>query len=193
MEYINHINKYDNSAAIQAALDAGTLANPYVAMDSAGTLDFNSLQPTPPPDPIIIGTWSEDTNSFTITEDDYQTYWVNPVYIGKFNGVYYVEGEEQSEIQPINMDLYLYYDGFALNFTLRDENDPTRFDTPSGSFELDQIAIRTPFEHTYTDPEGINPVFINWDNGVRGFSFLSRNTLSVTKHNPEYPQESAGE
>jgi hypothetical protein len=52
MDYTNHINKYDNSAAIQAALDAGTLVNPYVAMTSAGTLDFNSLQPTPPVPPV---------------------------------------------------------------------------------------------------------------------------------------------
>lgn len=49
MEYINHINKYADSAAIQAALDEGTLVNPYVAMTSSGTLDFNSLSPSPVP------------------------------------------------------------------------------------------------------------------------------------------------
>lgn len=46
--YINHINKYADAQAIQDALDAGSLLNPYVAMTSAGTLDYNSLQPTPP-------------------------------------------------------------------------------------------------------------------------------------------------
>lgn len=45
---INHIGKYNDAQAIQDALDAGTLANPYVAMTSAGTIDYNSLQPTPP-------------------------------------------------------------------------------------------------------------------------------------------------
>ena len=45
---VNHINKYASAQAIQDALNAGTLANPYVAMTSAGTLDYNTLEPTPP-------------------------------------------------------------------------------------------------------------------------------------------------
>ena len=44
---VNHINKYASAQAIQDALDNGTLANPYVAMTSAGTLDYNTLEPTP--------------------------------------------------------------------------------------------------------------------------------------------------
>ena len=156
MDYVNHINKFEDAQAIQAALDAGTLVNPYVAMTSAGTLDFNSLQPTPPA-PSTMGVWSENTTSFTILENDYQTYWYEPpVYIGKFNGVYFIEGEEQSEPQPINMDLYLYYDGSYLNFTLRDENDPYRFDTPSNTFQVGVSSTSDCFEHTYIDPAESN-------------------------------------
>lgn len=54
MDYVNHINKFEDAQAIQAALDAGTLVNPYVAMTSAGTLDFNSLQPTPPAPSVYV-------------------------------------------------------------------------------------------------------------------------------------------
>lgn len=54
MEYTNHIMKAANAQAIQDALDAGTLVNPYVAMTSSGTLDFNSLSPSPIPS---TGAW----------------------------------------------------------------------------------------------------------------------------------------
>lgn len=186
MDYVNHINKFEDAQAIQAALDAGTLANPYVAMTSAGTLDFNSLQPTPPA-PATMGVWSENTNSFTILENDYQTYWYDPaVYIGTFNGVYFVEGEDPSEVQPINMDLYLYYNG-QLNFTLRDKNDPYRFDTTTGSFQVG-VATSDCFEYTYIDPaESSGNINVDWD-GVDTFTFWNNyGTLSVTKVNPPYP------
>lgn len=79
--YTNHINKYANSTAIQAALDNGSLANPYVAMTTAGTLDFNSLQPTPPA-PATMGYWESGSNTFHITEQDYN-YWLSNPLIGE--------------------------------------------------------------------------------------------------------------
>ena len=42
MSYISHINKYASSQAIQDAVNNGTLANPYVAInDDTGLLDWN--------------------------------------------------------------------------------------------------------------------------------------------------------
>lgn len=47
MSYISHINKFTDAQAIQDALNAGTLKNPYVAMTPVGVLDYNTLEPTP--------------------------------------------------------------------------------------------------------------------------------------------------
>ena len=49
MTYENHINKFVDAAAIQAAIDNGDLVKPYVALDaSAGTIDYNTRSVTPP-------------------------------------------------------------------------------------------------------------------------------------------------
>ena len=68
MSYINHINKYADAQAIQDALDAGTLANPYVAMTSAGTLDYNTLSPTPPAPQVYVQ--DTDGNTYYPTENE---------------------------------------------------------------------------------------------------------------------------
>lgn len=68
MSYINHINKYADAQAIQDALDAGTLANPYVAMTSAGTLDYNTLEPTPPA-PVVE---TRIKNTYRVTEEEWE-------------------------------------------------------------------------------------------------------------------------
>lgn len=189
---MKHIGIFNTSGDVQTAIENEALLNPYVAKVS-GALDYNSVVPTPVP--TTMGTWAEDTNSFTILENDYQTYWSEPpVYIGQFNGVYLVDGEEQSEPQPVNMNLYLYYDGVGLNFTLRYDYDPSRFDTPSNGFNLG-VAGRDYFEHTYIDPEESNGnIQIDWD-GVDTFTFSGGiyGTLSVTKHNPEYPSAEESE
>lgn len=185
---MKHIGIFNTSGDVQTAIANESLLNPYVAKVS-GALDYNSVVPA------TMGVWSEDTNSFTILENDYQTYWYDPaVYIGTFNGVYFVEGEEQSEVQPRNMNLYLYYDGADLSFTLRDELDPYQFDTPSGTFQVG-VATSDYFEHTYIDPaESSGNIQIGWD-GVDTFTFSGDiyGTLSVTKHNPEYPSQDESE
>lgn len=190
---MKYFGKYTTSGDVQTALDASAITNPYVAL-VGGNLDYNTLTPTPPA-PQTMGVWSENTNSFTILENDYQTYWYEPpVYIGKFNGVYFMEGEEQSEPQPINMDLYLCYNGDALSFTLRDENDPYRFDTTLNMFDVG-VTASDYFEHTYIDwAESNSNIQVEWD-GVDTFTFSGGiyGTLSVTKHNPEYPSAEESE
>ena len=77
MSYINHINKYADAQAIQDALDAGTLANPYVAMTSAGTLDWNSLAPTPQVETRIKNTYrvsQEDWESMSGETEEYRKF-----------------------------------------------------------------------------------------------------------------------
>lgn len=92
--YISHINKYADAQAIQDALDAGTLANPYVAMTSAGTIDYNSLQPTPPR-PDYLGVWSDNGDgvyTFQILDAD-PSYWAEGLELGALEDIYVNGGE----------------------------------------------------------------------------------------------------
>lgn len=73
--YINHIGIYEDAAAIQAALNEGSLANPYVALnEDLGELDYNTLSVV---DNRLRVTYNiEDVSSPTIIssnkEDDYE-------------------------------------------------------------------------------------------------------------------------
>ena len=176
--YTNHINKYANSTAIQAALDNGSLANPYVAMTTAGTLDFNSLQPTPPA-PQTMGNWTEDGTGghyFTITEED-TNYWYNNIYIGTLNNVYFGG--------TVDMDITLTYTG-GWKITIGE-----------GEHASDRA------EHTFEEgvPDNWNTgvmvregdsdanIYVEWfgDNTLAFYSGSEINPISITTHDPEYP------
>ena len=118
--YINHINKDDDAQAIQDALNAGTLANPYVAMTSAGTIDYNSLEPTPEPS-CYIGEWSDDGQgayTFQITETG-TTYWEDQINIGSLDGVYATQIGET----PIDMVVMLKYSDYDSEWQLELQAD----------------------------------------------------------------------
>lgn len=186
---VNHINKYADAQAIQAALDAGTLANPYVAMTSAGTIDYNTLSPTPPA-PSTMGTWSDDGQgvyTFQITETDGQ-YWGDPINIGTLDGIYY-----QSSL--IDMDVLLYGNGETDDFWIvKFHNEDLSEDTGENMFTKG-VPDNWGAEDIMTDPDQSNAiVFVNWD-GVDTFVFQKNpegagQQLSMTTIDPPYPEVS---
>lgn len=169
--YINHLGKYDDAQAIQDALNAGTLANPYVAMTSAGTIDYNSLEPTPPA-PTTMGTWTG--KSFQITETD-TTYWEQGVKIGVLNDVY-MDGNQDS---PDVMLTYTIMDGAWL-------------------MQFDSNVASNPVDHNFdeleptwstgvmTDPdESYSQINVEFD-GTDTFTFDIADGF-LTTINPDYP------
>lgn len=168
--YINHINKYDDAQAIQDALDAGTLANPYVAMTSAGTIDYNSLEPTPPA-PTTMGTWTG--KSFQITETG-TTYWGQPVKIGVLNDVY-MDGNQDS---PDVMLSFSALDEWHMEFASNMASNPVEHDFS----ELEP----TWSTGVMTEPDESNSeINVEFD-GVDTFTFTIADGF-LTPINPEYP------
>ena len=90
--YINHINKFTDAQAIQDALDAGTLANPYVAMTSAGTLDWNSLAPTPQVETRI-------KNTYRVSQAEWESISGNPEEERTYPASYYNHGVLKAEME----------------------------------------------------------------------------------------------
>lgn len=183
---INHLGKYNDAQAIQDALDAGTLANPYVAMTSAGTIDYNSLQPTPPA-PAGIGVWTYNESGgyytfkingvnpeATMPYQDIDQYWSDQ-YIGTLEGVY---------CQGV-MDLVI-----KLNYNTNDRtwnmmfNNEELSEIPVGSFEFGVPYIWE--SGVMTDPDESNSTICpDWD-GVDTFTIpIAPGFLSP--YNPPYP------
>ena len=185
--YINHINKYDDAQAIQDALDAGTLANPYVAMTSAGTIDYNSLQPTPPA-PSTMGVWSDDgqgTYTFQITETD-PTYWEQPAKIGVLNDVY-MDGNQDSP------DVMFSYNSLSEAWHMECASEIAS--SPAEHDFIDNVSDIWYAEGVDTDPnESTAYLEVSWD-GADTFIFQrvesgSGPAISITTINPPYPEES---
>ena len=180
---INHIGKYNDAQAIQDALDAGTLANPYVAMTSAGTIDYNTLSPTPPA-PSTMGVWTEpqqNTHVFQITETG-TTYWATEVKIGELLGVY-------SDGNYGDLDVMLDYSQgsgtWHMVFYAEEASTIPEYDFEPGVSYIWESGVMT-------DPDQSNAiVFVNWD-GVDTFVFQKNpegagQQLSMTTINPPYP------
>lgn len=174
MSYISHINKYASSQAIQDALDAGTLANPYVAMTTAGTpaLDYNTLEPTPPA-PTTMGTWTG--KSFQITETG-TTYWGQPVKIGVLNDVY-MDGNQDSP--DVTLIYNSAYDEWHMEFYSEIASNTPSYDFPSdveGSWSTGVM----------TDPNESNSEIVVVYDGANNFTFTIADGF-LTTINPEYP------
>ena len=180
---INHIGKYNDAQAIQDALDAGMVANPYVAMTSAGTIDYNTLSPTPPA-PSTMGVWSDDGQgvyTFQITETG-TTYWGTQVKIGELLGVY-------SDGNYGNLDVMLNYnqgsDSWHMVFYAEEASNTPEYDFEPGVSYIWESGVMT-------DPDQSNAiVFVNWD-GVDTFVFQrnpegSGPSISMTTIDPPYP------
>ena len=187
MEYINHINKYEDSQAIQDALDAGTLVNPYVAMTSAGTLDFNTLEPTPPA-PSTMGYWTigsgteDDPHIFTLTELSDLSLWgdaeYTPTQIGTAINVY----EAYSPDETI-LDLWLYYDENQGCLLLDTSLDAYPFEIGVASQQSTTIMTSP---NTSTDY-----VVFDWDGDgtIKLYAYNSEYPLTIEGINPPYPSE----
>ena len=174
---INHIGKYNDAQAIQAALDAGTLANPYVAMTSAGTIDYNSLAPEEPS--CYIGEWSKDGETYTFQIlDTGDTAWNNPVNIGTLEGVY-------SDGNYGDLDVMLNFDHGSGSWHMVFYTEEAS-NTPEYDFEEE-------WPHDWesgamTDPGDSDAVIrVNWD-GTDTFVFQADGgwtPLTITTINPE--------
>lgn len=195
---INHIGKYNDAQAIQDALDAGTLANPYVAMTSAGTIDYNSLQPTPPA-PSTMGYWtngegtSESPYIFHITEED-TSYWEQDVYIGQLLTIYF------SEEVPVDFTMVLQYQydseypenslyAFKLIPDGGQASDGVQLDLhpdmpDSWCCGESNIGMMTTIETSDAY------VSFSWDGegNISMWSDDSSNELAASTHDPEYPE-----
>ena len=186
MEYINHINKYADSAAIQAALDEGTLVNPYVAFDEdSGALDFNSLEPTPPA-PSTMGTWSDDGEgnyTFQITETD-TSYWEdNPNYIGQLASVIF-------HGSTTDMDITLGYDSGMGGWLLKFNDNSGETNIPEHTF-YDNGEPETWDDAGVQVAEGDSDAYaiVEWD-GSSSFTIYSGSSahpVSISTYDPEYP------
>ena len=183
---VNHINKYADAQAIQDALDARMLANPYVAMTSAGTIDYNSLQPTPPA-PSTMGVWSDDGQgvyTFQITETDGQ-YWGNPINIGTLDGVYF-------QGMLMDMDVLLYGNGETDDFWIVKFHNEDLSDDPGENMFSKGISDTWYQEGVLTEPDSSNAYLqVYWD-GVDTFVFQrytdgSGPAISMTTIDPPYP------
>ena len=176
--YINHIGIYDDAAAIQAALNEGSLGNPYVAMTSAGTIDYNTLSPTPPA-PSTMGVWTEpqqNTHVFQITETG-TTYWATEVKIGELLGVY-------SDGNYGDLDVMLDYaqgsGTWHMVFYAEEASNTPEYDfEPGVSYIWESGAM--------TDPEeSISTINVEWD-GVDTFTIPIAPGF-LTTINPPYPE-----
>lgn len=185
---INHIGKYNDAQAIQDALDAGTLANPYVAMTSAGTLDYNTLSPTPPA-PSTMGVWTYNESGgyytfkingvnpeATMPYQDIGQYWADQ-YIGTLEGVYYQDS-------VIDLEIKLSYETNGENWNMTFWNSELS-EFPIGFFEFGVPYIWE--SGVMTDPEESNSTICpEWD-GVDTFTIpIAPGFLSP--YNPPYPE-----
>ena len=98
MNYISHLGIYDDAAAIQAALDEGSLANPYVAYDEQlQELDWNTLSAV---DNRLRVTYNiEDVSSPTIISynreaDEYDPETGDPIFVTPYNKVELEDGTD---------------------------------------------------------------------------------------------------
>lgn len=174
--YINHIDKFTDAQAIQDALDNGTLANPYVAMTTAGTLDYNTLEPTPPA-PATMGTWSDDGQgvyTFQITETG-TTYWDVPVKIGVLNGVY-MDGTQDSP--NVMLSYTIMDDTWHMEFASEHASTPAEHDFSEADPYWDSGVMTDPDEST-------SAIFVVYD-GTDTFTFQHADGF-LTTINPEYP------
>lgn len=124
---MNYIYKFADDTEIQEALDNGTLGKPYVAYnEDLGALDFNSLEPTPVPEPIAWWVYHDTENpfyEFTVGEDDNMEDVIpdGEYVIGQINNVIYVDSE-------VNVTLKLKKDSdMILEFYIEDESEYPTF------------------------------------------------------------------
>lgn len=179
--------KAENAQAIQDALDAGTLVNPYVAMTSSGTLDFNTLEPTPPA-PSTMGYWSDDgegSYTFQITETD-TSYWeYNPTYIGQLDSVYF-DGD------TTDMEITLEYDSGMDGWLLKFDYNSGTTNKPEHTFYENGEPNIWDSSGVMTDPDDSDSALrVNWD-GTDTLSFYTLSSeapISISVWDPPYPEE----
>lgn len=180
--YINHIGIYGDAAAIQAALNEGSLANPYVAVkDDTGEVDYNTLTPE---EPCYLGEWSDNgagTYTFQILESG-DTAWNNAVNIGTLNGVYSDGNHDDLDIK------FNYNQGsgtWHMVFFSEIASNTPEYDFEEGVTDAWESGVMT-------DPNDSDAVIsVDWD-GTDTFVFNTSgdlHPLSMTTINPECSEE----
>jgi len=181
MTYENHINKFVDAAAIQAAVDNGDLLKPYVALDvSAGTIDYNTRSVTPPA-PTTMGEWSINSSGhyiLTITEHDTTIWDQQTITIGYLNNVYVNSQLTQS------VETTLFFDDEASEWDVgpREGGKILFYDFISGTNSLPDIAT-----DLASSDASVN---VAWDAVNKTFTFSSGDAdhpLTMTTVNPPYP------
>ena len=178
-----HINKYGDVQYIQDALDAGILANPYVALNEyTGKLDFNTLEPTPPPLPPALGYWTDDgEGNYTFSQAGDCNDYSEPVYIGKLKNVYKMENSEL-----VDMDVTLQCQE-GVGITLRfDDNNSESSDKPESEFtepETWETGVLT----SLNDSDAT--VVVDWNRNSFTFHSGSQSyPLTMETTNPPIPE-----
>lgn len=182
--YINHINSYASGQAIQDALNAGSLAKPYVALNtSAGTIDWNSKSPVAPVS--YMGTWTEGAGTsespyvFNITELD-TDYWGNWVNIGTIKDAYY------QGAGPADQGVMLRYVSAENYWEISIGEDAGGSDSWHDTFSEAKVAE----SEVQVGDSSDDAIIVTFD-GTDQFNFsigtLSSGTLTITTINPEYP------
>lgn len=184
--YINHINSYASAQDIQDALNAGSLAKPYVALNaSAGTLDWNSKSPAAPVS--YMGTWTEGAGTtespyvFNITELD-TDYWGDWVNIGTIKDAYY-QGAGPDDL------------GVMLRYVDADDNWEISIGANGGGSDdwHDTFSEAKVVESEVQVGDSSDDAIQIYFDGTDQFNFnvgtVPSETLTISTINPEYPEE----
>lgn len=108
---MKHIQTFSNSGDVQTALNEETLINPYVALVSGTSLDYNSLEPV---HPCYIGEWTNDSpGHYTFHVLDYEKFG-GFIPIGTLKNVYYNGSHDELDV-VLNYDMDI--DLWLLQFT----------------------------------------------------------------------------
>lgn len=185
MEYINHIGKYTDSQAVADAIEAGTLASPYVVQIDGS--NYYDNYPEPEPAPSTMGTWSDDGEgnyTFQIAETD-TSYWEdNPTYIGQLNSVFFDGAETDTD-----MDITFEYNSGMGGWLLKFNDNSGGTNIPEHTFENGEPDIWDG-SGVMTDPDDSDSALrVNWD-GTDTLSFYTLSSeapVSISTYDPDYP------
>ena len=187
MEYINHIGKYTDSQAVADALEAGTLASPYVVQID-GSIYYDNY-PEPEPEPATMGTWSDDgeghyTFQITETDIDYGSPWTQEggVQIAELYGVIYDGGTTDMAVK------LGYNDNGFWTVDITDGGS----DHPSSDDLFQVEGEPQTWESGVQGAEGdsYSTIYVDW-NGSDSLTFYSAssdNPISIGTIDPEYPE-----
>lgn len=164
-----HIGIFDSSADLQTSLNRGKIENPYVALVD-GDLDYNSLEPQEPAEPIAQWTYNPEGSSYEFVVLDTEALEdAGKVLIATIPDVYL-----GGMLTDVNMSVY--YDGTYYNFSFEDASgqasasDLIQFE--DGVAEQNGIST----EYTEINPDSSDSKIRVYYDGSEGFAFVSNDS-----------------